>query len=84
MSRPSISSLLVIGVTGFICTMAIGAALRRGFYATMIAIPVVMAVIALALIAFGAKTAVAVALLGLWGFVATAAPVGLDRQDLPE
>lgn len=79
-TRVEVSSLslilLVIGVTGFIGTMAIGAALRRGFYATMIAIPVVMAAIALALVAFGSKTAAAVALLGLWGFVATAAPVG--------
>ncbi len=68
--------LLVIGIAGFIGTMAIGAALRRGFYATMIAIPVLMAGIALALIAFGGQTAATVALLGLWGFVATAAPVG--------
>ncbi|SPS01595.1 MFS transporter [Cupriavidus taiwanensis] len=79
-TRVEVSSLslilLVIGVTGFIGTMAIGAALRRGFYATMIAIPVVMAGIALALVAFGGKTAAVVVLLGLWGLVATAAPVG--------
>ncbi|WP_442784905.1 MFS transporter [Cupriavidus sp. SS-3] len=79
-TRVDVSSLslilLVIGITGFIGTMAIGAALRRGFYATMIAIPVLMAGIALALIAFGSQTGAAVALLGLWGFVATAAPVG--------
>ncbi|MCO4891239.1 MFS transporter [Cupriavidus sp. WGtm5] len=79
-TRVEVSSLsmilLVIGVTGFIGTMAIGAALRRGFYATMIAIPVVMAAIALALVGFGGKTVATVALLGLWGFVATAAPVG--------
>nr|WP_116380762.1 MFS transporter [Cupriavidus taiwanensis] len=79
-TRVDVSSLsmilLVIGVTGFIGTMAIGAVLRRGFYATMIAIPVVMAAIALALVGFGGKTVATVALLGLWGFVATAAPVG--------
>lgn len=79
-TRVEVSSLslilLVIGVAGFVGTMAIGAALRRGFYATMIAIPVVMAGIALALIAFGSQAAAAVALLGLWGLVATAAPVG--------
>ncbi|WP_427307429.1 MFS transporter [Cupriavidus sp. H39] len=79
-TRVEVSSLslilLVIGITGFIGTMAIGTALRRGFYATMVAIPVLMAGIALALVAFGAQTAAAVALLALWGLVATAAPVG--------
>lgn len=68
--------LLVIGVAGFIGTMLIGAVLKRGFYQTLIAIPLLMAVIAMALIAFGAWTAAVVALLGFWGLVATAAPVG--------
>ena len=68
--------LLVIGVTGFIGTTLIGAVLRRGFYQTLIAIPVLMAAIGLALIAFGGWTAATIALLGLWGLVATAAPVG--------
>ncbi|MDQ0141229.1 MFS transporter [Cupriavidus necator] len=79
-TRVEVSSLslilLVIGVTGFIGTMAIGPALKRRFYGTMIAIPVLMAAIAVALVAFGDRTAAAVALLGLWGLVATAAPVG--------
>lgn len=68
--------LLVIGLAGFIGTMLIGAVLKRAFYLTLIAIPSLMAAIALALIAFGHQTAAVVALLALWGLVATAAPVG--------
>lgn len=68
--------LLVIGVAGFVGTMLIGRALHRGFYQTLIAIPLLMAVIAVALIAFGSWTAGVVALLGLWGLTGTAAPVG--------
>ncbi|WP_408100576.1 MFS transporter [Stutzerimonas sp. VN223-3] len=69
-------TLLVIGITGFIGTTIIGTVLKRGFYQTLIGIPVLMAAIAVALIAFGDWTAVVVSLLGLWGFIATAAPVG--------
>ena len=68
--------LLVIGVAGFIGTLLIGTFLRRGFYTTLVAIPVVMALIAAALMAFGHHLAAVTALLGLWGLVATAAPVG--------
>src|SRR5581483_9086587 len=68
--------LLVIGVAGFIGTALIGIVLKRGFYQTLTAIPLLMATIAVALIAFGGWTAAVVALLGLWGLVATAAPVG--------
>jgi len=45
--------LLVIGVAGFIGTTLIGRVLKRGFYPTLMAIPVLMAITALALIAFG-------------------------------
>ena len=69
-------SLLVIGVAGFVGTALIGAVLKRGLYRTLIAIPVLMAVIAVALIPFGAWVSATVALLGLWGLMATAAPVG--------
>ncbi|MDP9971813.1 putative MFS family arabinose efflux permease [Variovorax paradoxus] len=68
--------LLVIGVAGFVGTALIGAVLKRGLYRTLIAIPVLMAVIAVALIPFGAWVSATVALLGLWGLMATAAPVG--------
>ncbi len=68
--------LLVIGVAGFIGTTLIGRVLKRGFYPTLMAIPVLMAITALALIAFGSDVAIVTALLGLWGLICTAAPVG--------
>lgn len=68
--------LLVIGVAGFIGTVLIGSVLKRGLYSTLLTIPVLMAVIALALIPFGSSVAAVMVLLGLWGFLATAAPVG--------
>lgn len=68
--------LLVIGVGGFIGTMLIGGFLKTGLYRTLVAIPLLMAVIGLALIAFGDSVIMTFVLLGLWGLVATAAPVG--------
>lgn len=68
--------LLVIGVAGFIGTALIGAVLKRGLYRTLILIPALMAVIALALIPFGTWVGAVVALLALWGLMATSAPVG--------
>ncbi len=68
--------LLAIGVAGFIGTALIGAVLKRSVYGTLIVIPALMAVIALMLIPFGARVAGVVVLLGLWGLMATSAPVG--------
>ena len=68
--------LLVIGAAGFIGTLIIGRVLRSGLFQTLIVIPVLMALIALALIPFGHSIIVVAALLGLWGLLATAAPVG--------
>jgi len=68
--------LLVIGVAGFVGTVMIGSVLRQGLYLTLITIPILMAVIALVLIPFGAWLAAVTVLLGLWGLLATAAPVG--------
>ena len=68
--------LLGIGVMGFIGTCVITIFLERRFYATLIVIPMLMAIIAAALIFFGTSTMVVAVLLGLWGFLATAAPVG--------
>jgi predicted MFS family arabinose efflux permease len=56
--------LLGMGVAGFIGTAMIGTFLRRGLYETLIAIPVLMASIALALIPFGSVVVVVAALLG--------------------
>lgn len=68
--------LLTIGVAGFIGTTAIGMFLKWDFYRTLIGIPILMAVIALALALFGSHVAAVAVLLGVWGLVATAAPVG--------
>lgn len=68
--------LLVIGVAGFIGTTLISKVLKRGFYPTLIAIPVLMAMTALTLTVFGSQVAIVAALLGLWGLISTAAPVG--------
>jgi predicted MFS family arabinose efflux permease len=68
--------LLVLGIAGFVGTVLIGGLLKTGIYRILIVIPLIMAAIALALIAFGEWTPAAFVLLGLWGLVATAAPVG--------
>lgn len=68
--------LLVIGVAGFIGTLIIGSVLKRGLYAPLITIPVLMSVIAVALIPLGAWVVPVAVLLGLWGLMATATPVG--------
>lgn len=68
--------LLVIGVAGFFGTAIIGMILKRSLYRTLMAIPILMAAIALALIPFGASVGAVTALLGFWGLLATAAPVG--------
>lgn len=68
--------LLVIGASGFIGTLIISRFLRRSLFRTLTAITVLMALIALALIPFGSSTLVVAVLLGLWGLLATAAPVG--------
>ncbi|WP_407732892.1 MFS transporter [Pseudomonas citronellolis] len=68
--------LLVIGAAGFIGTALIGRVLQRGFYQTLVVIPLLMAATALALVAFGGWTTVVIALLALWGLTGTSAPVG--------
>lgn len=68
--------LLVLGIAGFAGTVLIGRFVKTSLYRTLIVIPLIMAAIALALIAFGKWMPAAVVLLGLWGLVATAAPVG--------
>ena len=68
--------LLLTGVTGLVGTLLINSALAHGFYQTLFAIPLLMSVIAVALTVFGGWIAAVMALLGLWGLVATAAPVG--------
>ena len=66
----------LLGTAGFIGTLAIGTLLQRGLYGPLITIPIVMSVIALALIPLGAWVLPVTGLLGVWGLIATASPVG--------
>ncbi|MGX5716670.1 MFS transporter [Arthrobacter sp. MAHUQ-56] len=68
--------LLVIGVAGFAGTALIGRFLKKGLYRTLLVIPTLMAGIAAALVPTGGSIAAVVVLLGLWGLLSTAAPVG--------
>ena len=68
--------LLGMGIAGFVGTSLIGGFLKDGLYRTLIVIPVSMAVIAVALIAFGYNLAFTATVLSVWGLVGTAAPVG--------
>lgn len=68
--------LLTIGMAGFMGTLIIGVFLRKGFYLTLMAIPLMMTVIAVMLMLTGHRLWIVAPLLGLWGLVATAAPVG--------
>ncbi|WP_210643715.1 MULTISPECIES: MFS transporter [unclassified Pseudomonas] len=68
--------LLVIGVAGLLGTFLIGAFLKNALHRTLVVIPLLMAAIAIALVWFGGSATITTLLLGLWGLVATAAPVG--------
>ncbi|MDD7834200.1 MFS transporter [Paenarthrobacter sp. AB444] len=68
--------LLVMGVSGFAGTLLIGRFLGPGLQRTLMVIPAVMALIAVALVPLGAVFAVVVLLLALWGLLGTSAPVG--------
>ncbi len=74
---PTLSLVLFgMGLAGFVGTLLVSHVLQRGMYRMLVAIPLLMGGIALALAAWGASLAVAVSLLALWAMVATAAPVG--------
>lgn len=68
--------LLAIGVSGLLGTLAVGAFIRSGLYRTLVSIPALMALIALALVPLGPHLWPTAALLSAWGLLATAAPVG--------
>jgi predicted MFS family arabinose efflux permease len=79
--------LLVLGVTGLVGTSLIGSFLKNGVYGVMIAIPLAMAVIAVALIALGNWLSGTAFLLGAWGLIGTPAPVAWNTwltRTLPE
>ncbi|MGZ5183306.1 MAG: MFS transporter, partial [Ramlibacter sp.] len=68
--------LLVVGVAGFIGTTLIGSLLEKSLYQTLVVIPLLMAAIGVCLMAFGSSVPAVAVLLGIWGLVATSAPVG--------
>lgn len=68
--------LLLLGVSGFIGTTLIGAFLGDGLYRTLIAIPLMMAAVAVALVIYGSSLALVAVLLAVWGLIGTSAPVG--------
>lgn len=68
--------LLVLGLAGLAGTFLIERFLKHNLYPTLIAIPLIMAGLALALVEWGHSTLITTLLLGSWGLVATAAPVG--------
>ncbi|WP_245413333.1 MFS transporter [Arthrobacter celericrescens] len=69
-------ALLIVGVAGFIGTLLIGRFLGPGLYRTLAVIPALLAAVALALVPCGPSAAAVLVLLGLWGLLATSAPVG--------
>lgn len=68
--------LLVIGISGFIGTTVISYVLKRSLYGTLLIIPLFMAAVALLLIPSADGLVPVAGLLGLWGLLATSAPVG--------
>jgi predicted MFS family arabinose efflux permease len=68
--------LLVMGVAGLIGTSLIGFVIRQRLYASLVFMPFAMAVMAVALTVFGSSLSATAALMFLWGFIGTAAPVG--------
>jgi len=68
--------LLVLGIAGFVGTTLIGGVLQGRVYRVLVAIPLVMAALAIGLVMFGASKAAVFVLLAAWGLVGTSAPVG--------
>ena len=68
--------LLVMGVAGLVGTTLIGLVIRERLYASLVLMPFAMAVMVLALTAFGSSLGATATLMFFWGFVGTAAPVG--------
>jgi DHA1 family purine ribonucleoside efflux pump-like MFS transporter len=65
----------LLGVFGVIGTYLIGSLLQHRMYVYLISIPLLMAVVAALMIAFGGSTFAVGLLLAAWGVVATPAPV---------
>ena len=68
--------LLLMGAAGILGTLCVSQLMQKHLYAVVAVIPLVMASIAAALIAFGTMQIPVALLLIAWGFFGTAAPVG--------
>jgi predicted MFS family arabinose efflux permease len=67
--------LLLMGVAGLVGSWWVGRAVAFSLSATLVAAPILMAAIAIALTLAGSMPLPTAALLGLWGFIGTAVPV---------
>ncbi|RRH96008.1 MFS transporter [Mesorhizobium tamadayense] len=70
------ATLLAIGLASVAGTWCIGRLLHSRLFSVLVVIPLVMAVLAVALIVLGAMPVPTALLLFAWGFFGTAAPVG--------
>jgi predicted MFS family arabinose efflux permease len=68
--------LLLMGLAGVAGTTIVSHLLQKRLFVILAAIPLIMAVIALGLIAFGSSSTITAILLIGWGLLSTAAPVG--------
>jgi predicted MFS family arabinose efflux permease len=68
--------LLISGAAGLVGTWLIGVLLRTRLYSVLVAMPLAMAAIAVALTVLGGSPIAVGVLLAGWGLVGTAAPVG--------
>ncbi|WP_164491965.1 MULTISPECIES: MFS transporter [unclassified Rhizobium] len=68
--------LLLMGLAGVAGTTIVSHFLQKRLFVILAAIPLIMAVIALGLIAFGSSSTITAILLIGWGLFSTAAPVG--------
>lgn len=77
LSVPALSlAFLGLGLAGLAGTWAISWALRHVLFPLLAGIPAVMAALALLMVALPSQSGVVMVLILLWGFFATAAPVG--------
>jgi predicted MFS family arabinose efflux permease len=68
--------LLLTGVAGLLGTWLIGMVLRTRLSSVLVALPLAMAAVAVALTVFGSSLVAVAVLLAAWGLLGTAAPVG--------
>ncbi|MBO9549243.1 MFS transporter [Pseudomonas sp.] len=68
--------LLIIGVAGLLGTMWVGSLVSRHLFRVLLGIPLLMALLAFAVVAMGTWIIPTAVLLGAWGLISTCAPVG--------